>query len=129
MRVRAGCRPLAMRAVCRYARAQAMPRVTFITFAGERHEVTVPAGTTLMRAATDHGVPGIDGDCGGQCACATCHCFIQAPWSAQLQPRSPRENDMLSFVVEPSPSSRLGCQVVLTDALDGIIVSLPEGQH
>jgi ferredoxin, 2Fe-2S len=106
-----------------------MPRVTFITFAGERHEVTVPAGTTLMRAATDHGVPGIDGDCGGQCACATCHCFIQAPWSTQLQGRSARENDMLNFVVEPSLQSRLGCQVVVTDALDGIVVSLPEGQH
>jgi ferredoxin, 2Fe-2S len=106
-----------------------MPRVTFITFAGERHEVTVPAGTTLMRAATDHGVPGIDGDCGGQCACATCHCFIQAPWSTQLQGRSARENDMLNFVVEPSFQSRLGCQVVVTDALDGIVVSLPEGQH
>ena len=106
-----------------------MPRVTFITFAGERHEVTVPAGTTLMRAATEHGVPGIDGDCGGQCACATCHCFIQAPWFAQLQPRSARETDMLNFVVEPSPHSRLGCQVVVTDTLDGIVVSLPEGQH
>lgn len=106
-----------------------MPRVTFITSAGERHELTVPAGTTLMRAATDHGVPGIDGDCGGQCACATCHCFIEAPWSALLQPRSAREVDMLNFVVEPRPNSRLGCQVVVTDVLDGIVVSLPEGQH
>jgi ferredoxin, 2Fe-2S len=106
-----------------------MPRITFISHAGEHHEVDVPAGTTLMRAATDHGVPGIDGDCGGQCACATCHCFIEAPWAALLGARSERENDMLNFVVEPRPSSRLGCQVVITDALDGIVVSLPEGQH
>jgi 2Fe-2S ferredoxin len=106
-----------------------MPHITFITFAGERHQVDVPAGTTLMRAATDNGVPGIDGDCGGQCACATCHCFIEAPCGALLQPRSARENDMLNFTVDPRPSSRLGCQVVVSDALDGMIVSLPEGQH
>jgi 2Fe-2S ferredoxin len=106
-----------------------MPRVTFIAHSGTRHDVEVSAGTTLMRAATDHGVPGIDGDCGGQCACATCHCFVEAPWSAQLGERSARENDMLNFVVEPRPNSRLGCQVVLTDAMDGIVVSLPEGQH
>lgn len=106
-----------------------MPRITFITFAGERHDLTVPAGTTLMRAATDHGVPGIDGDCGGQCACATCHLFIDAPWAALLQARSARETEMLQLTVDPRPSSRLGCQVVMTDALDGLAVSLPEGQH
>jgi ferredoxin, 2Fe-2S len=106
-----------------------MPRVTFITSSGERHDVTVPAGTTLMRAATDHGVPGIDGDCGGQCACATCHCFIESLWAAQLGARTAREVDMLNFVVDPRPDSRLGCQVAVTDALDGITVSLPEGQH
>jgi 2Fe-2S ferredoxin len=106
-----------------------MPRITFVTFRGERHLVDVPAGTTLMRAATDHGVPGIDGDCGGQCACATCHCFIEPPWALQLAPRSTSEGEMLNFVVEPRPTSRLGCQVVVTDALDGIVVALPEGQH
>ena len=106
-----------------------MPRITFISHAGEHHQVDVPVGTTLMRAATDHGVPGIDGDCGGQCACATCHLFIEAPWAALLGARSERENDMLNFTVEPRPSSRLGCQVVITQALDGMVVSLPEGQH
>ena len=106
-----------------------MPRVTFITFAGERHDVTVPTGTTLMRAATDNGVPGIDGDCGGQCACATCHLFVEAPWAAQLAARSAREDDMLNFTVEPRSNSRLGCQVVVSDTLDGLVVSLPEGQH
>lgn len=106
-----------------------MPQITFITFAGERHTVTVPAGTTLMRAATDNGVPGIDGDCGGQCACATCHLFVEAPWAEQLGPRSAREDDMLNFTVEPRANSRLGCQVQITDALDGMVVSLPQGQH
>jgi 2Fe-2S ferredoxin len=106
-----------------------MPQVTFITFHGERHTVDVPSGTTLMRAATDHGVPGIDGDCGGNCACATCHVFIEAPWAALLSPRSDHEEDMLGLAVDPRSSSRLACQIRLTDALDGMIVSLPEGQH
>jgi 2Fe-2S ferredoxin len=106
-----------------------MPRVTFVSFSGEHHVVDVPAGTTLMRAATDHGVPGIDGDCGGNCACATCHVFIEAPWAARLSPRSDHEEDMLGLTVDPRPSSRLGCQIRLTDALDGIVVQLPQGQH
>ena len=106
-----------------------MPRVHFITFAGERHDVDASAGTTLMRAAVDHGVPGIDGDCGGHCACATCHVYIDAPWAQQLSPRSDAEDDMLGLAVDPRPTSRLACQIRLTDALDGIVVSLPEGQH
>jgi len=101
-----------------------MPQVTFITFAGERHVVDVPAGTTLMRAATDHGVPGIDGDCGGNCACATCHVFIEKPWAERLSPRSDHEQDMLGLTVDPRPTSRLACQIRLTDALDGNIAEL-----
>lgn len=106
-----------------------MPHVTFITFGGERHELDVPAGTTLMRAAVDHGVPGIDGDCGGQCACATCHLFVDTPWLARLPVRSDHEEDMLNFTTDLRENSRLGCQIRLTDALDGIVVHLPQGQH
>ena len=106
-----------------------MPRVTFVSFTGGRHAVEVPAGTTLMRAAVDHRVPGIDGDCGGNCACATCHVFIDAPWAQQLSARSDSEEDMLGLTVDPRPTSRLGCQIRLTDALDGIEVHLPQGQH
>jgi len=106
-----------------------MPHVTFITFTGQRYEVDVPAGTTLMRAAVDHGVPGIDGDCGGNCACATCHVYIEAPWSQKLSPKSDAEDDMLGLAVDPRATSRLGCQIRMNDALDGIVVSLPEGQH
>jgi ferredoxin, 2Fe-2S len=106
-----------------------MPRVIFITFSGERHPIDVPAGTTLMRAATDHSVPGIDGDCGGQCACATCHLFVESPWLARLSPRSDHEEDMLNFTSDLRENSRLGCQIRLTDALDGIVVHLPQGQH
>jgi 2Fe-2S ferredoxin len=106
-----------------------MPRVTFITFSGEHYQLDVPSGTTLMRAAVDHGVPGIDGDCGGQCACATCHLFVDAPWLARLPARSDHEDDMLNFTSDLRPNSRLGCQIRLTDALDGIVVHLPQGQH
>lgn len=106
-----------------------MPQVTFIAFNGTQHRVDVPAGTTLMLAAVDNGVPGIDGDCGGQCACATCHVFIEPPWSALAGPRTAHENEMLNAAADLRDSSRLACQVTLTDALDGIVVSLPEGQH
>lgn len=106
-----------------------MPRVRFITFAGQAHDVEVPAGSTLMRAATDHGVPGIDGDCGGQCACATCHCYIEPPWQALTGTRTAAEDQMLNFSDGLRDSSRLACQVIVTEAVDGIVVHLPEGQH
>ena len=107
-----------------------MPRVNFIAYDGSPHPVEVPVGTTLMRAATDNGVPGIDGDCGGQCACATCHVYIEAPWDALTGARTTKENEMLNFsACLQEDSSRLGCQITVTDALDGIVVKLPEGQH
>ena len=106
-----------------------MPQITFIAHDGTRHEVRVPAGLSLMRAAVDNNVPGIDGDCGGQCACATCHVFIEAPFAALTGPRTARENEMLNFAAELRDSSRLACQVEVTDALDGLVVVMPEGQH
>lgn len=106
-----------------------MPRVTFVSFKGEHHVVDAPAGTTLMRVAVDRSVSGIDGDCGGHCACATCHVYIDAPWAPRLSARSDAEEDMLGLAVDPRPTSRLACQIRLTDALDGIVVALPEGQH
>ena len=106
-----------------------MPRVTFIAFDGTRHVVDATAGLSLMRAAIDHGVPGIDADCGGQCACATCHVFIEQPWAALTGPRTPREDEMLNFAADFRPSSRLACQISVTEALEGLAVSMPEGQH
>ena len=107
-----------------------MPQVNFIAHDGSPHTVDVPVGTNLMRAATDNGVPGIDGDCGGQCACATCHVYIEAPWDALSGERTVKENDMLNFsACLQEGTSRLGCQVTVSDALDGIVVKLPEGQH
>jgi ferredoxin, 2Fe-2S len=106
-----------------------MPKVTFIAFNGNRHTVEVLAGTTLMRAAVDNGVPGIDGDCGGKCACATCHVFVVAPWAALAGPRTASEDEMLNFTAELRDSSRLACQITISDELDGLVVSMPEGQH
>ena len=87
-----------------------MPKVTFITHSGTRHEVDVPVGESLMRAATDNNVPGIDGDCGGQCACATCHVYIESPWAERLEAAGEREKDMIAFTDDLRPTSRLGCR-------------------
>jgi ferredoxin, 2Fe-2S len=106
-----------------------MPQVTFITHQGQRHDVTVPVNETLMRAATDNNVPGIDGDCGGQCACATCHVYIDPAWLARLPAIEARENDMLNFSNMRQDGSRLACQITLTEALNGLVVQMPEGQH
>jgi len=106
-----------------------MPKVTFIAFTGGAHSVEVPSGTTLMRAATDNRVPGIDGDCGGNCACATCHVYVEQAWLERLGARTATEEDMLNCVPERQDGSRLACQITLTDALDGLVVELPEAQH
>lgn len=106
-----------------------MPTVIFIAHDGQRREVTVESGLSLMRAAVDNAVPGIDADCGGACACATCHVFVDAAWVGRLAPAEAREEEMLNFTAERLDSSRLACQVVVTDALDGLTVTLPENQH
>jgi 2Fe-2S ferredoxin len=107
-----------------------MPKVTFIGFGGGRTDtVDVPTGTTLMRAATDNQVPGIDGDCGGNCACATCHVYVDPDWCARVGARTAPEEDMLNCVAERADNSRLACQITLTAALDGLVVQLPEAQH
>ena len=106
-----------------------MPKVTFISFDGTPRTVAVSEGTSLMRAATDNGVAGIDGDCGGNCACATCHVYVAPEWTQRVGTRTPMETDMLNLVAELRDSSRLGCQIVLDDSLDGLVVSLPESQH
>ncbi len=106
-----------------------MPQITFITFNGREYRVSAPGGTTLMRAAVDNDVPGIDGDCGGQCACATCHVFVEPEWLGRVGGRTPREADMLNFAAELRDSSRLACQICLGDEHEGLVVRMPEGQH
>src|SRR5882724_327235 len=102
-----------------------MPKVTFIAFTGTPRSVEVPSGTSLMRAATDNRVAGIDGDCGGNCACATCHVYVDAAWLSRVGVRSAGEDDMLNLVSELRDTSRLACQITLDDSLDGLVVALP----
>ncbi len=106
-----------------------MPKVSFTTAAGKVYEVEAKAGTTLMEAAVKNNVPGIDADCGGACACATCHVYVDAPWFDQLNKAQPMETSMLDFAEDVQPNSRLSCQIVLTEALNGLSVHLPESQH
>jgi ferredoxin, 2Fe-2S len=106
-----------------------MPKIIFIAFGGERRTVEVASGTTLMRAATDNRVDGIDGDCGGNCACATCHVYVDPAWADRVGARTPCEVDMLNLVAELRDTSRLACQIDIDASLDGLIVATPESQH
>ena len=106
-----------------------MPKVIFVAHVGTRREVQAKVGDSLMLAAVDNQVAGIDADCGGQCACATCHVFVEPGWAAHLPPIAAKEEEMLNFTAERQESSRLACQIPVTDALDGLTVSLPVGQH
>jgi 2Fe-2S ferredoxin len=106
-----------------------MPKVTFIAFHGTQRTVDVPIGTTLMRAATDNRVAGIDGDCGGNCACATCHIYIDPKWVGRTGVRTPGEQDMLNLVADLRDNSRLACQITVGEDLDGLVVAMPESQH
>ena len=108
-----------------------MAKVTYIEYDGTRHEVEVPLGLSVMRGAVDNDVPGIDADCGGSCACATCHVYVDAAWLERtgLPAAGSQEAAMLSFAAVAQPDSRLSCQITMTAALDGLIVRMPEGQH
>lgn len=106
-----------------------MPKVIYIEHGGARHEVEVPLGLSVMRGAVDNGVPGIDADCGGECACATCHVFVQAEFLARTGPPGAMEKSMLGFAALAAENSRLACQICVTAELDGLVVHLPESQH
>lgn len=105
-----------------------MPRITFVDHRGAARTVEIPAGHSLMEGAVNNDVAGILADCGGACSCATCHVLIDPDWVDALPPREAMEEDMLEFAVEPGPTSRLSCQITITDALDGLIVTLPASQ-
>lgn len=106
-----------------------MVKIIFVAHDGARSEVQAKIGESLMLAAVNNAVAGIDGDCGGECACATCHVFIGPDWAIQLPPISTTEEEMLNFTAERRESSRLACQIPVTKALDGLHVMLPVGQH
>lgn len=106
-----------------------MVKVTYVEWGGKEHVVEVSPGLTLMEGARDNGVPGIDADCGGACACSTCHVYIHPDWVGRLPAKDPMEEDMLDFAYQPDPArSRLTCQVTVTEDLDGLVVQLPERQ-
>jgi 2Fe-2S ferredoxin len=106
-----------------------MPKITFIAHDETVHEVTADIGASVMEAAFDNLIPGIDADCGGQCACATCHVFINGDWAAKIPAREEMEESMLELAEGVTEFSRLACQIPITDALDGLKVQLPEAQH
>jgi 2Fe-2S ferredoxin len=106
-----------------------MPRVRYIEPGGREHTLDLDTGSSLMRAAMDAGIDGIEAQCGGNCACATCHCYVQPAWLDKLPPPSDDERLMLSNVAaERRSNSRLSCQLIATPALDGITVQFPERQ-
>lgn len=102
--------------------------IYFVSNEGDRKKVSADSGNNLMQVAIDAGVPGILGDCGGACACATCHCYIDQEWAEKVGEPNRIEKQMLECCVEPQDNSRLGCQVELTDEFDGLVVHLPESQ-
>jgi len=106
-----------------------MPKITFSAHDGEVFTVDALDGDSVMQAAIDNGVPGILGDCGGGCSCATCHVFIPEEWMGRLGAASVSERALLSGRDDLAPNSRLGCQIVLAHALDGLTVLLPESQY
>lgn len=106
-----------------------MPTVTFIEIDGTRHVVDVDVGQNLMQAALDNLIPGIIGDCGGVCSCATCHVFVDPAWQDLLPARSNDESLLLEGVPDVREESRLGCQIRMQPAFDGLVVSIPEEQY
>ena len=106
-----------------------MAKITYIEWNGTRHEVDVRPGMTVMEGARDNGIPGIEADCGGACACSTCHVYVDENWTETVGPPEAMEEDMLDFAWKPDPArSRLTCQIKVTPALDGLVVQMPERQ-
>jgi 2Fe-2S ferredoxin len=104
-------------------------KVTYIEHNGTQRVVDVEEGMSLMEAAVSNLVPGIDGDCGGVCACATCHVFVDDAWLAKLTPMESMEDAMLNLAEGRDANSRLACQLKATPELDGLVLRTPIGQH
>ncbi len=115
----------------RYQWGVVVPKVTYIEANGTKHVIEVPVEETVMRGALYNSVPGIIGECGGACSCATCRCYVDEAWTAQVGgPASAAELDLLTGAEEElKPNARLSCQISMTPALDGLIVHLPEKQY
>jgi len=106
-----------------------MPRITYVEANGTEHVVSVPVGQSVMQGARDNLVPGIEGDCGGLCACATCHVYVPSEWAERCGVADELETNILDFAFDVKSESRLSCQIRVDDALDGLVVNLPVRQY
>lgn len=105
-----------------------MAKINFIDHSGETRSVDAEVGSTVMEVAIRNSIPGIEAECGGACACATCHVYVEESWREKVGAPTPMEEDMLDFGYDIKPNSRLSCQIKVTDALDGLVVITPERQ-
>ncbi len=106
-----------------------MPLINYIDADGNQFEADVAVGETVMQGAVDNMIDGILAECGGACACATCHCYIDKAWVDKVSPAESAERDMLEAVVDPEATSRLSCQIEVTAEMDGLTVRLPRSQY
>ena len=106
-----------------------MAKITYIEHGDKEHVVDVPQEHSVMEGAINNSIPGIDADCGGQCACATCHVYVDSAWLERTGSPNPTEQSMLEFTDGMTPQSRLACQIKVGPELDGLIVRLPKSQH
>ena len=106
-----------------------MAKIKYIEHNGKEHVVDVKPGMSVMEGAVKNLIPGIDADCGGACACATCHVYVDQAWTAKIEPMQEMEKTMLDFAEGVEQNSRLSCQIKVTEALDGFVVRMPKSQH
>ena len=105
-----------------------MAKITYIEHTGKSHTIDVPKGLSVMEGAIQNNVPGIDADCGGSMACATCHVYVKEDWFNKIPKKEDGEDDMLDMAFEPKPNSRLSCQIIVSDDIDGLEVNIPSKQ-
>ena len=105
-----------------------MAKITYIEHSGKSHTIQVQNGLTVMEGAVQNNIPGIDADCGGSMACATCHVYVKENWFNKLPKKEDGEEDMLDMAFEPKKNSRLSCQIIVSDELDGLTVNIPSKQ-
>ena len=105
-----------------------MPKITYIEHNGKSHTIEVATGLSVMEGAVQNNIPGIDADCGGSMACATCHVYVKEEWFNKLPKKEDGEEDMLDMAFEPKTNSRLSCQLMVSEQIDGLVVNLPEKQ-
>ena len=105
-----------------------MPKITYIEHDGKTHTIEVASGLSVMEGAVQNNIPGIDADCGGSMACATCHVYVKEEWFNKLPKKEDGEEDMLDMAFEPKKNSRLSCQLMVSEQIDGLVVNLPEKQ-